>query len=121
MATHRMQTETEPKTKGATWRTWRRSVLSMVLGTALVYLLTARWPADDWADRVVQLLLVLAVFVALPFSLVLLWIKVWPTPWRYERGGGQVVRIRRSTGEREILTPEGWAPLGSSGAPDSGF
>ena len=39
----------------------------------------------------------------------------WPTPWRYERPSGHVVRIRRRTGEAQILTPVGWQPLDGHG------
>jgi hypothetical protein len=109
-----MQTETEPKTKGATWRKWLLSVLSMVLGTALVYWLTAQWPADDYADRVVQLLLVLVLLVVAPFAIGLfIRKKVWPRARRYEWVGGHLVRTHLSTGEREILKARGWTPLGA--------
>lgn len=74
-----MQTATEFKTKGGRWRIWA-PVLSLALGTTLVYLLTARWPADDYRDRIVQLLEVLAVFVAAPLVITaFIYAKVWPS------------------------------------------
>jgi hypothetical protein len=59
-----------------------------------------------------------AISGILVFAAAFLWF-VWPTQYRYDRLGGSgpssaPVRIDRLTGRAEILTWEGWKPLGHS-------
>lgn len=59
-------------------------------------------------------LAVLALLVAGALHLV---VNVWRGAWRYEQTGTSVVRIRRTTGEADVLTSTGWRPL--TGVTDS--
>lgn len=59
----------------------------------------------------------LAVVIVAAVACAYFLINVWPTPWRYERAGTQLVRVRRTTGAAEILTPNGWRPLSESPEP----
>ena len=51
------------------------------------------------------MLLWLAAFLSLLWFLA----YVWPTQYRYEQHRGSLVRIERSSGTTEILTPHGWS------------
>lgn len=68
------------------------------------------------ADMAVAVFWILALS-AIAAGVLHLVVNVWRGAWRYEQTGRSVVRIRRRTGDAEVLTAEGWRPLTAAPVP----
>jgi FlaA1/EpsC-like NDP-sugar epimerase len=92
----------------------KRFLAVVVLCAAALMALALR--AHQTADMAVAVfwLLVLALLAAGVLHLV---VNVWRGAWRYEQTGSSVVRIRRASGDAEVLTAAGWRPLTAAPVP----